>query len=85
LEQVLEVVEHLDLKRENINPFSRCVRCNTPIEEIEKDAVLGRVPDYIWESHELFHTCSTCNRIYWQGSHTERGMEKIASFFRRKK
>ena len=77
-DQLKEVIHALKIKAEDIHPFSRCIRCNTTIREIGKNDVQGKVPDYVWETHETFHTCSQCRRIYWSGSHIENSMKIIA-------
>ena len=59
--------------------FSRCIRCNTPLEEIHKDSLVNRVPNYIWKTNDKFMQCNSCNRIYWPGTHRE----NAARFLRR--
>jgi len=76
-EQLREVILALDIEKEDIRPFSRCIQCNTSIRLVEKNAVRGKVPDYIWETQDTFHTCSHCRRIYWSGSHTQRSRDII--------
>jgi uncharacterized protein with PIN domain len=79
--QIQQVIQELGVVFEDIQPFSRCLSCNVKITEIEKDAVLGQVPDYVWETHDIFQTCPECKRIYWPGSHTKRTMERIEELF----
>jgi len=52
--------------------FSRCSECNTVLDWIDKREALDRVPQYVYEQHEDFMQCSTCERIYWKGTHTRR-------------
>jgi len=80
-EQLREVVLALDMAKEDIRPFSRCILCNTSIRRVEKNAVRGKVPDYIWETQDTFHTCSHCRRIYWSGSHIQRSRDIIQRLF----
>jgi uncharacterized protein with PIN domain len=80
-EQLEEVVKELDLVASDIKPFSRCIRCNTRINQVDKDAVYGKVPDYIWQTHDKFQTCRQCRRIYWAGSHTRQSFEIIRQLF----
>lgn len=80
-DQIQQVIQELGIVFEDIQPFSRCLSCNVKITEIEKDAVLGQVPDYVWETHDIFQTCPECKRIYWPGSHTKRTMERIEELF----
>ena len=80
-EQLTQVVRHLDIKPGDICPFSRCIHCNCPTENTDKEEVYGLVPDYIWETHDKFNSCRQCNRIYWAGSHTERSLDRIKQLF----
>ena len=82
-EQLKEVIFALGIVLEDTHPFSRCIRCNTHIKQVDKDAVQGKVPDYIWETHNTFQACSRCRRIYWPGSHTERSHDLIMRLFDR--
>lgn len=81
VEQLKQVVDHIGIDRDDIRPFSRCIHCNLSISEVHKNDVFGLVPDYIWETHDVFNQCSRCERIYWAGSHTERGMDMIRRIF----
>lgn len=83
-DQLQEVVRKLGIGFEDIRPFSRCIVCNTPIEDVEKSAVRNRVPDYIWQHQARFQRCPRCRRIYWSGSHTERSLQRIQTLFRLK-
>ena len=76
-EQLREVVLTVGIAKEDIRPFSRCIQCNTSIRMVEKNAVRGKVPDYIWETQDTFHTCTHCRRIYWSGSHIQRSRDII--------
>ena len=80
-QQLKQVLKELDLKTADTQPFSICLQCNKRIVAAEKKAVWGRVPDYIFETHEYFQQCPKCSRIYWPGSHTQRSLEKIKSLF----
>jgi uncharacterized protein with PIN domain len=70
-EQLREVVEAFGL-REGMRPFSRCSRCNTPLEEVRSGEVRDRVPARVLAQHDRFRRCPSCGRIYWSGSHTAR-------------
>jgi len=76
-EQLRDVVLAVGLANEDIRPFSRCIQCNALIRLVEKNAVRGKVPDYICETQDTFHTCSHCRRIYWPGSHIQRSRDII--------
>jgi uncharacterized protein with PIN domain len=48
---------------------SRCPMCNGMLEEVDKDEVEGKVPGNVLESQSEFWRCSSCGKIYWQGTH----------------
>lgn len=80
-EQIKEVIRALDITEKDIKPFCRCVVCNTPIEPIGKETIRHIIPDYVWDNHDKFQQCPKCHKIYWAGSHIERGMERIKALF----
>lgn len=49
--------------------LTRCLRCNTPLEEADKEAVKGLVPPYVYDTQRDFSRCPSCGRIYWGGTH----------------
>ncbi len=51
--------------------FTRCVRCNEPLEKIGRQTAAGKVPPYVFETQDAFHTCARCGRIYWKATHRE--------------
>jgi len=53
-------------------PFTRCVRCNTPLERADKAAVASKLPVRTADAHDHFMRCPTCGRVYWKGSHYDR-------------
>jgi uncharacterized protein with PIN domain/sulfur carrier protein ThiS len=70
MEQLLEVLKRFDL-RGKVLPFSRCLRCNSVLQEIDADRAAASVPEYVAKTYERYKTCPDCGRIYWQGSHWE--------------
>lgn len=54
----------------------RCPDCNTRLKPMPKKKVLGKVPLFVFMSHEEFSACERCGRIYWRGSHF-RSMETL--------
>ena len=79
--QVRQVVSRMGLTAEDVEPFTRCLRCNEPITALSKAAANGLVPDYIWETHQEFGQCRGCGRIFWPGSHTRRSRNRMATLF----
>ena len=66
-EQVQQVVEEMGLTP--TPSFSLCIRCNTTLRPVEKQAVRERVPPYVFQGQEEFRECPKCGRLYWKGSH----------------
>jgi uncharacterized protein with PIN domain len=69
-EQVLEVVKRYELAP-RVRPFQRCLRCNTPLEPVAKEAVLDRLEPKTKLYYDEFHQCPACRQVYWKGSHYE--------------
>ena len=75
-QQLLEVVKRFDLAG-SMRPFTRCLACNTVLEEVGRESVLERLPPKIRDM-DLFHICPSCERVYWEGSHHARMSTLIA-------
>jgi uncharacterized protein with PIN domain len=71
LEQLQEVVRRFDLAR-RVVPFHRCLRCNSPLETVPKEAVLHRLEPLTKLYFDEFRICPNCKQVYWKGSHFER-------------
>lgn len=70
-EQVFEVLRRFDLQRQ-IEPFSRCMRCNGTVEAVPKESIIERLEPHTRAHFDEFSICSECGQIYWKGSHFER-------------
>ena len=66
--QIQQVVEALILDTRS-NVFSRCLECNQTLEERTRQQVKGRVPVYVFKTHDQYKECPSCHRIYWKGTH----------------
>jgi uncharacterized protein len=80
-QQLLEIIERFDLLS-RIKPFQRCLRCNEPLEPVNKEAVLNRLPPKVRESHHEFHICRCCDQVYWPGTHHEKMQDFINAIIR---
>ena len=69
-QQLLEVVKRFDLVG-SLRPFTRCLACNSVLEEASRDSVMERLPPKI-RGMGAFHICPSCQRVYWEGSHHKR-------------
>lgn len=57
--------------------FTRCSRCNTVLRPVAREVVGGRVPPFVYASHERFAVCDRCGRVYWGATHPERARREI--------
>jgi uncharacterized protein len=59
--------------------FTRCSRCNARLHEVSRDAMLQRVPPFVYASHDKFAVCDRCGRVYWDATHPERARRELAA------
>lgn len=59
--------------------FTRCSRCNGTLRHVGRDAMLRRVPPFVYASHERFAVCDRCGRVYWDATHPERALRELAA------
>jgi hypothetical protein len=76
-DQIREVAESLPLRV--VDPLSRCSLCNTPIVPAPALSVKGLVPEGVLSRHDTFWLCPACGKVYWQGSHWARMVERLNS------
>lgn len=75
-EQLVEILQQYDLVG-RMNPFRRCMRCNTIVVPAEAAAVADRLPPRARAAFREFRRCPGCARVYWQGSHYDRLAELL--------
>jgi hypothetical protein len=75
--QVGEVLERLDLHPDPAGKLTRCLRCNSPLEEADRKEITGLVPLYVQQRYDRFFRCPDCGRVYWPGTHRQRIEEEI--------
>ena len=61
-EQTIEVVRRFDLSK-LIAPFTRCLRCNAPLEETSKADVIENIEPLTTIYYDQFRHCPGCKRI----------------------
>ena len=49
--------------------FSRCSRCNTKLERVEKEKIIHRLAPKTKKYYNKFYLCPDCMRVFWKGSH----------------
>lgn len=76
--QLREVVQRLQLAR-LARPFTRCLCCNTALQEVDKVDVLERLPPAVVRGQSRFTRCPSCARVYWPGDHHRRMSAAMAA------
>ena len=74
-EQIREVASTLSLHL--VDPLSRCSLCNERLVQVSVEAVHGLVPEGVRSRHHEFWRCPSCRRVYWQGSHWDKMVERL--------
>jgi hypothetical protein len=67
-QQLNEVLKKFDLYS-SINIFSRCTLCNGIIVSISKEKIVEKLQPKTFEYFDEFFQCTSCKKIYWEGSH----------------
>jgi uncharacterized protein with PIN domain len=62
---------------EQVKPFQRCLRCNSPLQPVAKQDIIERLEPLTKKYYDEFHICPSCNQIYWKGSHFENMQQLI--------
>ncbi|HEX2076123.1 MAG TPA: Mut7-C RNAse domain-containing protein [Longimicrobium sp.] len=58
--------------------FSLCTRCNATLHPVSAEHAGDRVPDAVHAAQAALLRCPSCERVYWEGSHTARMRDAIA-------
>ena len=74
--QLLEIIKRFDLFS-SFKPFTRCMRCNSEIKAVDKEAIKTRFMPRTQNDYNEFWQCSNCKKVYWKGSHYQRMQEQI--------
>jgi uncharacterized protein with PIN domain len=74
-EQIQQVLRAFELK--DFAVFSRCLECNSLLEDVNKEAVFNDVPPYVYLTQDRFARCPSCRRIYWHGTHADEMLKRL--------
>jgi hypothetical protein len=77
-QQLLDVLRRFNLL-DRTEPFTRCLRCNALLEEMDRQQAADRVPPGTLQHYHEFRTCPQCRRVYWKGSHYRRMARLVES------
>jgi protein-L-isoaspartate(D-aspartate) O-methyltransferase len=76
-EQLLELIRAVDLPLDEALWMQRCLECNGLLEKVNRAAVRGEVPPYVYAHHERFARCKECGHTYWRGTHVKGMLARI--------
>jgi uncharacterized protein len=76
--QLREVAERYRLAA-SARPFTLCLKCNLPLQPVEKAAIALRLPGEVSRLHDRFVRCPGCDGVFWPGSHYERMLSALRS------
>jgi len=71
-EKLAELAKRFNIKLDINMATSRCPKCNTKVETISKEEVVGKVEKSTFAYYNEFWKCPRCEQIYWQGAHWTR-------------
>jgi uncharacterized protein with PIN domain len=77
-EQVVQVLRELAIEPRPEDLFSRCLRCNVPLEPVAPEEAAREVPPFVARTQERFRRCPRCGRIFWRATHAERMRRRLA-------
>ena len=78
LRQVKKEFPEIDLFKD---AFSRCVECNTPLVEVDKNSVKDEIPPRSFTLEGPFFRCPSCKKLFWPGTHVTRIKERLKAIF----
>lgn len=76
-EQLTEVQAAFQLTVNPARQFTRCTRCNTSLETVDALAVRDRLPEGVGDREQVILRCSSCDHLYWRGSHVDRILAEL--------
>jgi uncharacterized protein with PIN domain len=77
IDQIRQVISYFHIGPGDLDPLSRCARCNCRLQPADEAHLQNAVPDFIRQHHVRFRMCAQCHRVYWRGTHSSR----MASLF----
>ena len=75
-QQAAEVLRRFKLTGQ-VKPFQRCLRCNSPLQQVAKKDIIERLEPLTKMYYDEFRICPSCHQIYWKGSHFEHMQQLI--------
>lgn len=60
---------------------TRCLKCNDPTTQIDKERIKEKIPEYVFSNHDVFRVCMSCGMLYWQGTHYSNMLHTLRQVF----
>lgn len=79
--QVQEVFQRFNLQKA-IKPFVRCLECNGELVAVDKTEVVDQLPPKTKDYYQDFYHCTSCKKVYWEGSHYQKMLALVKAFSR---
>lgn len=77
-EQLLEIKDRGYLTIDRSKWFSRCLICNLRLCKVDREAARENIPEYIfYQNIPEIHSCPSCGRHFWPGSHRRRMIRQL--------
>lgn len=77
IEQFFEIIDYVNLKIQINGDTSRCPKCNSLTESVDKGIIKEKIPQGVFKSNDRFWRCKGCNKIYWEGTHIKNLQEFV--------
>ena len=77
--QMQTVIGKLKLSAKT-QPFTRCLECNTVLNEMDRSEAADLVPERVYEIQDQYMACPSCLRVYWRGTHWKAMNNKLHEF-----
>lgn len=79
-EQLHEIIRLFGAE-DKLQPFSRCLECNTLLDPVAKEDILHRLQPLTRKYYQTFSICPVCDKVYWAGSHIEEMRQFFPEYF----
>ena len=70
-EQIRELRSLIGPHLDRTKVLQRCINCNELLVDADKQSIEHRVPEFVFHAYNAFKVCPSCNRVYWEGTHTK--------------
>ncbi|MEJ5327667.1 MAG: Mut7-C RNAse domain-containing protein [Candidatus Bathyarchaeia archaeon] len=71
-ERLSELAKRFDIPLTIDMARSRCPKCNTIVQPVPKEKIVGKIEQNTFTFYDKFWECPKCDSIYWQGAHWSR-------------